>query len=336
MNSIYPWQHDVWAQLAQLAEKMPHALLITGVRGIGRGRLARVLAQALLCETTREALTPCGVCDSCRWFLQGTHPDFRLLAPEISDEKKTRTLPQIKIDAVRAAIDFVHMSAHRRGRRVVLIEPAECLNLSAGNALLKVLEEPPADVFFILIAEQAAQLLPTVRSRCRVFPLALPDPVLARTWLDAHGCADAYALARAGGAPLALDDETQAAAREQLLQALAKPSISHLLKVAQTMEQTKLPLGVFLLSLQKWLHDLACVQVGLAPRFHPDFEADLQQLARKASALSLHRFADTLHDLMPFAQHTLNVRLQLESLLLQYEALLQSKPLTAQVFPELV
>ncbi|UGA36395.1 DNA polymerase III subunit delta' [Chromobacterium haemolyticum] len=170
--------------------------MFTGAAGIGKLEFAEHLAQSLLCERPQAGHRPCGECEACRWYLHGTHPDFRRLSP-LGDEdeegkegaegkKVSRKLPVIKIEAVREVIDFAHLSAHRAGRRIVLVEPAESLNPAAANALLKILEEPPAEVLFLLVAHAPQRLLPTIRSRCRQFPLTRPDQAQASAGLAAR------------------------------------------------------------------------------------------------------------------------------------------------------
>ena len=160
----YPWQHDDWQRLAAEFARLPNAWLFTGPAGIGKSEFAHQVAQALLCEAPGAGHHACGQCQACHWFAAGNHPDYRLLAPaqdEEDDDGKEgkaskRKLPVIKIDGVRAVIEFAHLSSHRGGRRVVVVEPAESLNPAAANALLKVLEEPPADVVFFAGKRRAA------------------------------------------------------------------------------------------------------------------------------------------------------------------------------------
>src|SRR5207237_8273139 len=79
---MHPWNEPISESLKRARERLPHALLIHGPRGIGKLALAERLAQLLLCEHTDPAARPCGSCDGCRWYLGGNHPDFRRLAPE--------------------------------------------------------------------------------------------------------------------------------------------------------------------------------------------------------------------------------------------------------------
>lgn len=218
-NNIYPWLNKTWKQLLDMRASLPQALLVHGPEGIGKLALAEHFAQLLLCEAAGILQAPCGTCEGCRWFLAGTHPDLRRLEPEslerlrTSDGEQDETAPpasrtqkpstEIKIGQVRSLDGFLNLGSHRGRQRVVLVHPAEDMNLNAANALLKGLEEPQAQVHFILVARRPARLLPTIRSRCVALPVALPDQVQAGSWLKAQGATDWEAwLAFAGGAPL--------------------------------------------------------------------------------------------------------------------------------------
>lgn len=195
---------------------MPHSLLIHGPQGIGKLAIAEHLAQSLLCESTEESRKPCGECDGCRWFLAGSHPDFRRVEPEAlarrgadpedEAERPARTAKpstEIKVDQIRALDDFLNLRSHRNGRRVALVHPGEDLNVNAANALLKGLEEPPGQVLFILVSHRPARLLATVRSRCVSIPVGVPDFGAAKAWLGSQGVPDAADWLRfASGAPL--------------------------------------------------------------------------------------------------------------------------------------
>lgn len=216
---IYPWQNRSWESLAGLGERLHHALLVHGPAGIGKLAFAEHFAQQLLCEAATDAARPCGNCEGCRWFLAGSHPDFRRLEPEalarrVTEDvdaepgatvaaKTTKPSQEIKVDQVRDLDGFLGLRSHRGGRRVVLVHPAEAMNPNAANALLKALEEPQSGAHFLLVSHRPARLLPTIRSRCVAIPMGLPDEPLARAWLKDSGAPDAEAwLAFAGGAPL--------------------------------------------------------------------------------------------------------------------------------------
>jgi DNA polymerase-3 subunit delta' len=180
--------------------QLPHALLLTGQRGIGKFELARSFAASLLCENLTAAGEACGACLACGWLAQGNHPDLRLLQPnaliaeaaesgELDEAGKKKPSQQITIDQVRALDDFLHVGTHRHGARVVLLNPAEAMNRSTANALLKSLEEPIASTLFLLISSEPHRLLPTIRSRCQVMPVRHPVHGLAGQWLRDAGVA---------------------------------------------------------------------------------------------------------------------------------------------------
>src|SRR5262245_60534872 len=192
---MHPWNEPLLESIRGRLARLPHALLIHGVRGVGKLALAERVAQLLLCEQEKK---PCGACVGCRWYLAGTHPDFRRIEPEAlakepapSEEpveeapaKKSKPSIEIKVDQIRGLEGFLNVGSHRGRLRVALVHPAEDMNEVSANALLKGLEEPPAGAVFILVSHRPARLLPTIRSRCVALPVPLPPKETARRWLE--------------------------------------------------------------------------------------------------------------------------------------------------------
>ena len=221
----YPWHSGLYERLASQRAKgqLPHALLFTGPPGIGKEAFLYSWVSGLICKTPlvdeRFGQQACGECDSCRQHLAGSYPDCLVLSPEPDNRRvfenyppqssqareRARKTPRtiISVDQVRELIDWLGQSSHNGELRVVLLLPADALNKEAANALLKALEEPPADTLFVLLSERPLNLLATLRSRCQRIDFPVPDRDGALEWLGAeYPVADRQrALLFAAGAP---------------------------------------------------------------------------------------------------------------------------------------
>jgi DNA polymerase-3 subunit delta' len=284
---------------AALTQRRAHALLVHGPDGVGQFEFALALARAWLCEAPaaerpdvatlapstvhRGARLACGRCAGCRLVDRRSHPDLRLIVPEAlrgvaglagdeADEaadagsKKRKPSREIKVEQIRAALDFSELSGARSGLRVIVLHPAEQLNAIAANALLKTLEEPAGDLRFILSCGAPAALLPTVRSRCQSVRLGVPARALGRAWLQGRlglGVDDADALLDAcGDQPLA--------AQALVAAGLGAPAWRELpgqIARGDTAALAVWPLPEFVLALQKLCVDLTLLCVGAPPRY---------------------------------------------------------------------
>lgn len=326
----YPWHSRPLQALLTRAERLPHALLLRGREGIGKLAFAEAVARALLCENPQAGGRACGQCVACAWMEQGSHPDFRRLVPESftqpgdaepGGEKKPSE--QIQIGQVREIGNFIAMTSHRGGAKVVLIHPAEALNANAANALLKNLEEPPPRTYFLLVAHRWHHLLPTIRSRCEQFVLAAPSHAEARDWLGEQKLRDAdLALAQAGGAPLlALAfDEDYWRQREALLNAITRPGFDSLSTAEQLRETAPQRVVDWM---QRWAFDLVSHKVTGRVRYNPDFSDAVATTAKGLDLIDALRFQRHMVRQQRIAAHPLNTRLFLEQLLLEYAALLR-------------
>lgn len=151
--------------------RLAHTYLFAGSAGVGKSLFARILAQCLLCErVTDEDLDTCGECSSCRQMSAGSHPDFFYVGcPEGKGEMPVALFLGEK--EKRGQEGLIHDLALRpmiASRRVAIIDDANQMNEEGANAMLKTLEEPPADSLLILIAENLDPILPTIRSRCQL------------------------------------------------------------------------------------------------------------------------------------------------------------------------
>lgn len=295
--------------------RLHHGLLLAGPSGIGKRGLAEWLLRALLCQSPVRG-DACGHCRGCSLVAAGSHPDCLRLSPEEPGK-------QIKIAQVREElVDFVVRTASIAARKVVLIEPAEAMNLSTANCLLKSLEEPSADTFIVLVSDAPVRLLPTIRSRCRAVPLRPPSPEQALAWLVAErGETDAGdLLGVASGRPLeALRLATADALRQfdraaDLLERAARPDawISGLADTVTDLDLREL-LGwmqVYLTDLSRWLVDPARSRVPRAERVH---RALRDRTTPRAVATCLRETLRASRDAMSTANP--NRQLMLEALL---------------------
>lgn len=337
---LYPWQESAWQQLQQLRERLPHAILFHGPEGIGKTVFAEAFAQSLLCETPAADGHACGNCGACGWFLQYSHPDYRRVRPEILEEEgaesddgdageskkaKSSKAPskEIKIDQIRALADFMNISTHRSGMRVITLYPAEALNTPAANSLLKTLEEPPPRTMFLLVSNGIDRLLPTILSRCRKFALAMPAKEDALAWLLAQQVKDADVwLAEQGGAPLAALALSQSGDRDVMddfLQQLAHPGVDAALKTAERLQKT--PVIALVAWLQRWLHDVLSIKLSGTIRYYPRYKKELHALAARADTGALLRALKAVNDRRAIAEHPLAAKLFIEDMLLDYSTL---------------
>jgi DNA polymerase-3 subunit delta' len=317
-----PWLR---AALQQTLERRAHALLLQAASGIGGLEFMLALAQAWLCEVDGGAASrPCGRCESCRLVQARTHPDLLVVLPEAlrvalgwagqgeedasaAGAAKGRRKPsrQIRIDEVRQAIDWVTQSSSRGRAKVVLVHPAEAMNLQAASALLKTLEEPPGEARLVLGTRDEALLLPTVRSRCQRIRLAAPPPGEALAWLQGQGVRDAQVLlAAAGGGPLAALDMAGAGVDGAGWSAL--PSA---VRAGQATMLAGWSVPQALDALQKLCHDALRASLGLAPRYFP-----AQSVPAGASLQALAAWSRSLARVARHDEHPWNEGLLIEAL----------------------
>jgi len=197
--SILPWHHTQWQRLqaGRNEGRLPHALLINGAAGLGKSRFAHCFAASLFCTGSGKAGMPCGNCRGCLLLKAGNHPDFTVVMPEEPGKG-------IRIDAIRDVTSREVLTAQYGGYKVIIIEPADALNMAASNSLLKTLEEPVSQTLIILVSSLPGKLQATIRSRCQRVDIRVPDRSQAQAWLkEACGVDDPdLLLDLASGAPL--------------------------------------------------------------------------------------------------------------------------------------
>ncbi|WP_159566431.1 DNA polymerase III subunit delta' [Budvicia diplopodorum] len=197
----YPWLTPVYKQLvAQYAsERNHHALLIQSVPGCGDEPLIQALGRWLMCQH-RNGEKTCGVCHSCNLMKAGTHPDWLVVEPE-------KGKSALGVDQIRQLTETLYSHSQQGGLKVAWIPQSELLSEAAANALLKTLEEPPKDTYFLLGCYDPSRLLATIRSRCFHWLLSCPDEEFSVKWLTHQNAGQRDSLKTAlrlsHGAPIA-------------------------------------------------------------------------------------------------------------------------------------
>ena len=319
------WFAHHQAQLATIWEsgRWPHAWLFAAPAGCGVEQFTHSIARALLCETA--SFQACGQCSQCRLIHrnQGSHPDWLMLAPEGNNQ------PAIKVEAVRRIREQLRQTPACAPRRVVVMAQAQCLTTAAANALLKLLEEPGEEVFFLLSTDHASQVLPTVTSRAQQCRLQA-DETAAHNWLleaDHDGCGE-YSVADiwrlAGKRPLAarelMEQPGLLALRCQLIDALCAGTA--LTSVAASCAEAQLCWVLY------WwftiVADLIKIRTilsaggGEPALIHADYQKALHQLARQVTRKALFDTYTQILALLRYQhqQVPLNQQLMVEKLVL--------------------
>jgi DNA polymerase III subunit delta' len=178
VSSPMPWHGREWAHFQEqlAAGKLPHALLLVGGQFTGKSQFALALSRMLLCAQAIGSLN-CGRCHACELSASGSHGDFRWVQP--ADNSRI-----IKIEQIRDVVRFTNKTTGFGLRKVIVIAPAESMNVNAFNALLKSLEEPAKDTYFILVCHRMYCVPATIRSRCQILRFGNPHGEACLEWLD--------------------------------------------------------------------------------------------------------------------------------------------------------
>jgi DNA polymerase-3 subunit delta' len=172
MIPMVPAHQRIAEKIARLGRQrggICHSLLIHGPVGAGHREVAVKFGQSVFCETGEGSYGACGICRNCRRIAGKLHPDWLWLEPE----RKEKGLPLISIDSIRTLEDRLHLQPFEGAKVVGCLYEAEKMRVETANALLKLVEEPPAHALFILVTEYHQKILPTIRSRCLGVPVGL-------------------------------------------------------------------------------------------------------------------------------------------------------------------
>jgi DNA polymerase-3 subunit delta' len=326
-----PW---IAQQSRRLLAQRGHAWLLQGPSGLGQYSLGLALVRAWLCEQPTSD-GACGACPSCHAVEVRTHADLCVLMPETVmlelgwpldeksqadiDDKKRKPSKEIRVEAMREAIEFAQRTSARGRGKAVLVYPAERMNHVTANALLKTLEEPPGDVRFVLASEAAHLLLPTIRSRCLTHVMAWPQEAEALAWLQGQGLAPADAgtlLRAAGGRP-----------EDALLFAASGRDPKNWRSLPRAMQRGDVALvaqwspAQVIDAQHKLCHDLLALGAGAQPRYF-----DAADLPVSPALGTLCAWQKELAQAARTAEHPYNSGLMLEALVSRAQTALNLSP----------
>ena len=320
MNT-YPWQEEQWQhlQLRLKENRLPHALLFSGPQGLGKTHFASVFAKSLLCNAVAADGRPCGTCNSCLWLASGSHPD----ALWITLEEGAKA---INVNQIRDTARFLSLKSQQGRYKVIVISPADQMNVNAFNSLLKTLEEPTENAIIILVCHQIASLPATIRSRCQKLEFVYPKREVSLAWLrsqiDQVETADTL-LCVAKGAPLhALemaksDAMSQRSAFFEDVFNLAK-GLDHPISVSEKWVKQDIKQNL------SWFHDALADMIKLTMSdksafiAHADYTEAMQNQTRGLNLNALYRCYERVSDAQRQLKANMNPQLLAESILIPW------------------
>jgi DNA polymerase-3 subunit delta' len=322
---------------------LPHALLFVGMDGVGKQHTAMLLAMACNCErytpepVARRApvvikgapanteqtssVAPCGTCRSCRKISSGHHPDVSLTAA---------SGPLIKIDQIRDLCRTLAMKPYQAHVRVTVVADAHRMNPSASNALLKVLEEPPAKTVLILTATRTSDLLPTIVSRCQQIRFnPIPSEHIEALLVERHQMrpVDAAAIAiMANGSLSKALSMVRAMSRTNWInrriwiinqvETMADKPMAWRMAFAEKLAKEKALLFDSLEVMKSWFRDLLVCKYQSQKLINHDLRDKIQQAAKTTAVETLVSTINDIQSVQNNIDGNINLRLSLEVLLL--------------------
>jgi DNA polymerase-3 subunit delta' len=324
-------------------ETIPHALLFLGIEGVGKKTTAIATAMASNCtghgdenlpkdkkirtnrSTIQEITTKigiCGCCKSCSKIKSGNHPDIILVEP---------TGNFIRIDQIRNLCNTLTMKPYEARLRVVIISDAQAMNPAAGNALLKMLEEPPDQTVLILTAVHTSDLLPTIVSRCQHIRFSpIPHNHIEALLVEKQGAShdDAKIIATMANGSISkaitmmrhkskINWIKRRAWLINSVESLSLMSIPSRLAFAENLSKNKVALDESLEVMKSWFRDLVVCKFNPAQVINRDLRERIQRNSKKLAVTSLLSKIDDIHLAQKNIQANTNLRLTLEVLIMR-------------------
>ncbi len=317
MTKLFDWQlADYSKVIAGFNSNNYHAVILyPSVGAFADYAINKLVVQYLLCNSIQGNL-PCNKCNSCILYLQNNHPDlFTLCINE--DDKAT----SIKVDQVRELIGFVSTTSHTSKNKVVFIKDIQELSASinSSNSLLKILEEPPLNCYFVIGALDTSRILPTILSRASKIKLSKPNyqfaiAEMSKTISNAEFWFNYYDKELITQIPFSEDELTC------LLTGLCLPSIDNVFAILKQID-VKTKYADILELLLKWLQDCLTFVMSNNASYFYEYLPEIHNILTKLDKDKLYSLEQEIIFLLEWANHPLNHKLQLENILLKYQQL---------------
>ncbi|MCF8068649.1 MAG: DNA polymerase III subunit delta' [Desulfobacterales bacterium] len=311
---------------------VPHALLFSGIEGIGKRTCAMLFAMACNCgdlhskkntgetrsgQVPNNIFSPCGNCKSCKRILSENHPDIIQVNP---------SGPIIRIAQIRELLETISMRPYEAQMRVVIISEAHTMNPESANALLKSLEEPPDRTIFILTTGQPTNLLPTILSRCqhiRFNPLSNQgvEHLLINNIKIEPPIAKTVAILAKGSYIKAVTMTTDKWLRKRNwllneIDTLAEKPKNQILALAESLASNKEALPDILLLLTTWFRDQLVYQSDPEKILNKDLTNRIQYVSQRTTDKHLHSRIKAVQEMQNKLKYNVNLRLAMESLMM--------------------
>ena len=311
---IYPWQQQVCDTLTGRFPKLAHGLLFYGKKGCGKEAFAQQFLAWVLC-LNRQPDGPCGECGSCQWLKADTHPNYVYIS---TDEDNKKQNAKIKIEKIRDLLPFVQQTVD--GWRVIVMEPAESLNIASANALLKTLEEPGENIVIILLGDHYLKLPATIRSRLQHFALDRISAVQFSEYVEAQlpeaGSSQQQLLMNLSNQmPLQAVEVAQSSwlpLRQEFMEDWKKLVIQKNMPMAIATKWNKsLSFGEFGQMFEYLLSDLICVKLNQAVK---NIDLDFNVLAEQYSLETLFKIYEDFQRAKQYLEQNVQSNLVLDEL----------------------
>ena len=315
--NIYPWHLKSWAEIFSNKIKMPHAYIFYGAQTPEINKFADEVIKAILCSMPTKEHFACRECQDCLWC-EKSHPDVNRVV-NTSEEKNLKT-DILKVDNVREAKEFLQTTSHQaNGKKIVTIYGADRLNLQASNAILKIVEEPPADCLVIFTVNNLNDLLPTIISRCRLISLSKPSIDDAIKFLKQTDNIDLIDnLSLYNNLPLELvNDKEMLTSINVVLGELKKGNKIDLMEVNSMWLNNGLAWIINLF--QKWAYELLLCKLSEEHNYFPNDTEVVSKLALSADLSKLLTYQKSLNTIKSYAQTAANKEINLNSVMIEYK-----------------